>query len=167
LIRPANTQFLLSFEQVDYSALANVPVGIGLCVYAASRLSVPISAVQVALFLLLIVTGVVVLYSLLFMFAVTSVWLIRQTSVNHLWFYAVSLARYPHDIYRRFAGGTLWFALVFVVPLLMVTNLPASVMVRTFAGPMVAYMVLLSLILLGLSTVVCRLALKWYRSASS
>jgi len=167
LVRPANTQFLLSFERVDYSALANVPVGVALCVYAASKLSAPITVAQLAVFLVLIAAGVVVLYSLLFVFAITSVWLIRQTGVNHLWFYAVSLARYPQDIYRRFAGGALWFTLVFVVPVLMVTNLPASVMVRTFSGVMVVYMVILSLVLLALSAVVSRIALRWYRSASS
>jgi ABC-2 type transport system permease protein len=116
---------------------------------------------------LLIGAGVLILYSLLFMFAVTSVWLIRQTGIDHLWFYAVNLARYPAEIYRRFAGGTLWFALVFVVPVLMVSNLPANVMVRTFDPYMVGHVLVVGLFLLLLSGAVLRLALRWYRSASS
>lgn len=167
LVRPAHPQFLLSFRKIDFSPLANVPVGVAICFYALSQQSAVITWPRVTLFAMLIVSGVMILYSLLFMFAVTAVWLIRQTGVNHLWFYAVSLARYPADIYRRFAGGTLWFALVFVVPVLMVSNLPAAVMVRTFEPWMVVYILGVGVVMLGLSTLVLTWALRWYRSASS
>jgi len=167
LIRPASAQFLLSFDRVDYSSLANVPVGAAICIVAAVGQGTPVTADKVLLFLLLVGGGVLVLYSLLFTFAVTSVWLIRQTGVDHLWFYAVSLARYPAEIYRRFAGGALWFALVFVVPVLMVSNLPASVVVRTFQPYMVVHVLVVGLVMLLLSMAVFRLALRWYRSASS
>jgi len=95
------------------------------------------------------------------------VWLIRQTGLDHLWFYAVSLARYPAEIYRPFAGGVLWFTLVFILPVLMVSNLPANVMVRTFEPGMVAYILAAGVVLLALSNVAFRFALRWYRSASS
>lgn len=167
LVRPVNAQFLLSFQRVDYSALANVPVGIGLCVYAAVKNGESVSLWQVGLFAVLIFSGVMILYAVLYMFSITSVWLVRQTGVDHLWFYAVSLARYPAEIYQRFAGGVLWFVLVFVVPILMVSNLPASVMVRTFSGTMAAYVMLAGLVLLAVSTGVSHWALRWYRSASS
>ncbi len=167
LMRPASAQFLLSFERVDFAALANVPVGAALCVGAVVAQATTITSARVVLFLALIGVGVLILYSLLFMFAVTSIWLIRQTGIDHLWFYTVSLSRYPAEIYRRFAGGTLWFGLVFVAPVLMVTNLPANVMVRSFEPFMVGYVVASSFVLLGLSTVVFRVALRWYRSASS
>jgi ABC-2 type transport system permease protein len=167
LVRPASAQFLLSFERMDYAALATTPVGIGLCVYAAIAQGQQVTATQIVLFAVLIAAGVLILYALLFMFAVTSVWLIRQTGIDQLWFYTVSLARYPAEIYRRFAGGALWFGLVFVVPVLMVANLPANVMVRTFEPFMVGYVAASSLILLAISSLVFRFALRWYRSASS
>jgi len=167
LVRPASPQFLLSFERIDFSPLASVPVSIALCVYATRMIDAQIIAAQIALFCMLIVGGVIILYSLLFMFAITSVWLIRQTGIDHLWFYTVSIARYPAEIYRKFAGGALWFGLVFVLPVLMVSNLPANVMVRTFEPFMVVYVMVSGIVLLGVCTVVFRLALRWYRSASS
>ncbi|MGB0716509.1 MAG: ABC transporter permease [Phycisphaerae bacterium] len=167
LVRPASAQFLLSLERIDYSALANVPVALILCTYGAINQGVEITAIKVVLFCLLIVSGVITLYSLLFMFAITSVWMIRQTGIDHLWFYAMSLARYPADIYRPFVGGALFFLLVFVVPILMVSNLPATVMVRTFSPWMVGYVMFLSLVFLGLSSVVFQYAIRSYRSASS
>lgn len=167
LVQPVNAQFLLSLQRIDYSALTNVPVGLAVCAYAVNGQGVILSAGRVGLFFALIAAGVLILYSLLFMFAVTSVWFIRQTGIDHLWFYMVSLARYPADIYRHFAGGTLWFALVFVIPLLMVSNLPANVIVRTFEPLMVVHLFASGLVLLALSTVVLKFALRWYRSASS
>ncbi len=167
LLRPASAQILLSFERVDYSSLARIPIGGTLCVYALVSLEQTVTASQIGLFFVLVLSGVVIMYSLLFMFAVSSVWLIRQTSIDHLWFYAVSLARYPAEIYRQFAGGFLYFALVFVVPLLLVANLPANVMVRAFDPYLAAYFVVSCLVLLGVSSLAFRFALRWYRSASS
>jgi len=167
LVRPANAQFLLSFERIEYAPLANLPVGAALCIYAILKQGTGVTVTQIGLYLLLVGGGVMILYALLFSFAVMSVWLIRQTGVDHLWFYAVSLARYPAEIYRRFAGGVLWFSLVFIVPVLMVANLPANVMMRTFEPCMVAYVLISGLVMLAISSVVFRFALRWYRSASS
>lgn len=167
LLKPANTQFLLSFQQISYPSLANVPVGIGVCLHAVHDAGRSLTALQVGLFGALVATGVVVLYSVLFMFALTSVWLIRQTGVDHLWFYAVSLARYPAEIYRRFMGGAIYFTLVFAVPLLLVSNLPTNVVMRTFEPWMVPYFPVAAVALLALSHAVLRVALRSYRSASS
>lgn len=167
LLRPANTQFLLSFERINYAAFFNFPVAVVICVVAVVQEGRGVSAGQVALFAALIVVGITTLYALMFMFAVTSVWLIRQTGLEQLWFYTVSLARYPAEIYQNFAGGALHFALVFVLPVLLVSNLPANVVMRAFDRNLVIYFAFLSLVLLGLSSVVFKLALRWYRSASS
>lgn len=167
LVRPANAQFLLSLERVEYSGLANVPVAIGLTAYGVAGTEYVVGLSEVFLYALLVIAGVMILYSLLFMFAITSIWLIRQTGVDHLWFYAVSLARYPAEIYKPFMRGVLFFVLVYILPVLMVSNLPARVMVRAVDPFLVAYIGIAALALLGMSTVVFRLALKGYRSASS
>ncbi len=167
LVKPANTQFLLTFERIDFASLANLPVGIALCTYAAIQGGFTITFGHSVLFVLLIGTGVCMLYAMLFMFALTSVWLIRQTGLDALWFYAMSLSRYPAEIYRGFAGGTLWFVCVFVVPVLMVANLPANVMVRTFTTPFIINFIVAAAVLLILSNIALRWALRSYRSASS
>ena len=167
LVRPASAQFLLSFERIDFAPLANVPVAVAMCGYAVVAGNHAVNLTQVLLFMILIAGGVLILYAMLFTFAVTSVWLIRQTGVDHLWFYAVNLARYPAEIYRHFAGGLLFFTLVFVVPVLMVCNLPANVMVRTFEPFMVGYVLVSGIVLLVVSSFVFRIALRYYRSASS
>lgn len=167
LIRPASAQFLLSCGRVDYSATANVAVGAGICLYAANVAGQSVTVGSLLLFLALVAVSLTILYSVLFMFAVTSVWLIRQTGLEQLYFYAVNLARYPNEIYKPFLGGALWFVLVFVVPIMLVSNLPAQVVMRTFDWWMVLHLAGSALVLLSLSGLVFRGAMRWYRSASS
>ncbi|GJM25930.1 MAG: ABC transporter permease [Phycisphaerae bacterium] len=167
LLKPANTQFLLSFERISYTALANVPLGVILCVYAFSKLDVTPTVQHVSMFVVLVCSGVITLYSLMFMFSATSVWLIRQTSASHFWFYLTSCSKYPAEIYKPMVRGVLWFALTFVFPVLIVANLPANVMVRVFEPYLVAYALFIAVGLLLLSSLVFNWAMRRYRSASS
>jgi ABC-2 type transport system permease protein len=169
LLKPASTQFLISFERVEYASLPNLPLGVGMCIYAAAKLGLHPSVGQVGLFIGLIVCGVVILYALMFMFAASSVWMVRMTSADHFWFYVTSCARYPAEIFRPLARGTFYFALTFVLPVLLVANLPASALVEQgiFRPWLGVYAALAAVVLLILSSVVFKFALRSYRSASS
>lgn len=169
LLKPASPQVLLSFEHVDYSALPNALLGLGLCGYSVHQLGLSVSALDVLLFGVLVISGVATLYGMMFMFSTSSVWLIRQTSVSHFWFYLTSCAKYPAEIYRPLARGVLWFALTFVMPVLIVANLPASTVVRAghFQPWVIGYALLAAAVMVILSVLLFRWALRWYRSASS
>ncbi|NOX59186.1 MAG: ABC transporter permease [Planctomycetes bacterium] len=167
LLKPVSTQFLLSLERMDYAALANAPLGLFLCGYAFVQTGASLTAANVVMYALLVCSGVITLYSLMFMFSATSVWLIRQTSASHFWFYLTSCSKYPAEIYKPMVRGVLWFVLTFIFPVLIVANLPASVMVRSFEPFLVVYAVVSAALLLMLSSLVFNWALRWYRSASS
>jgi ABC-2 type transport system permease protein len=167
LLKPVSTQFFVSMERVDYTAVANALLGIGLCVYAGGKLEIAVTPGGVALFVLLLGSGVVTLYALMFIFTATSVWMIRQTSASHFWFYLTGCARYPAEIYQPLARGGLWLVLTFVLPVLIVANLPANVMVRSFTPGMIAYAVVIAVVILLVSRRVFSFALRSYRSASS
>ena len=168
LLKPASPQFLLSLERIDYAALANAPLGAFLCIYCAIKLHLDIGIAQVGLFVLLVSSGVLTLYGLMFMFATTSIWFIRQTGASHFWFYLTSCAKYPAEIYKPLVRGVLYFVLTFVFPVLIVANLPARVMVRRAFSPwMVVYAAVIATAIVLLSLGFFRWALRWYRSASS
>lgn len=168
LLKPASPQFLLSLERIDYAAMANAPLGMFLCVYCAIKLGIHVGVWQVGLFAMLIVSGVLTLYGLMFMFATTSIWLIRQTGASHFWFYLTSCAKYPAEIYKPLVRGMLYFALTFIFPVLIVANLPASIVVRDIFSPwMVVYAVIISGVIVLTSSIFFTWALRWYKSASS
>ncbi len=169
LLKPANPQFLISLERFDYAALPNAPLGLFLCGFAAHRLGVSVTLTDVLLYGVLVICGVLLLYAMMFIFSTSSVWLIRQTSAAHFWFYLTSCAKYPAEIYQPLARGTLHFALTFIIPVLIVANLPANAMVREahFQPWLVGYAVAATVVICALSAAVFHWALRWYRSASS
>ena len=102
--------------------------------------------------------------------AATSVWLGRNQTLYDFWFYITNFSRYPMEIYRGTIGGPLQWAFTFIVPVLVVVNVPA----RLLAKPLAAQNWPLALFGLGaaagslwISRLVFQSAMRAYRSASS
>jgi ABC-2 type transport system permease protein len=84
-----------------------------------------------------------------------------------MWWLVTSLMRYPKDIF----AGT-WFAPVswfftFIVPVLIIVNVPACGMVKVLEPQLVLFMLAATVVLLFGSRTFFRFALQKYRSASS
>jgi ABC-2 type transport system permease protein len=85
-----------------------------------------------------------------------------------MWWLFTTLMRYPREVF----AATSWARPVgafftFVVPILLVTNVPANVMVQTLDRRFIAGMVVATAALLLVSRAFFRKALRSYRSASS
>lgn len=170
LLKPIDTQFLISFEKLDLGALCHLALPLGLLGYALSELGTPISPVAVALYLALIVMGVAFFYSLMVALASTSVWFGRNQGLYEFWFYITIFARYPRQIYRGWpAGDLLRVAFSYVLPILLVVTVPAQVIVGQTLEP--SWLLLVSAAAAGLglwlSRWIFQRALRSYRSASS
>ncbi|MFT5527082.1 MAG: ABC-2 type transport system permease protein [Pirellulaceae bacterium] len=179
LLKPIDTQFLISFNKVDWSSLSNFGVGLLLLVYAALQLSErPISpidfgVVTIALYFFYLLCGVAILYSLMIALAATSIWLGRNQSLYNFWFYITNFSRYPMEIYKTGYGLPLYYTFTFVVPVLIVVNIPAKVMAQPVATtpesivPLAVFAIFATLGSLLASRWVFKRALLSYRSASS
>lgn len=173
LLKPIDTQFLVSLQRVEWSSGGNLLVGIALVLISASYIQAPIGPLQAALYGMFLICGVVILYSLLFSFAAVSVWLGRNTSLLDFWFYIVSFSRYPMEIYQGRLGSPIRWFFSFIIPVLVAVNVPARVLVRPLY-PQATGDWLFALgapVAAAASFAVCRwiftLALRSYRSASS
>ncbi|XZE19009.1 ABC transporter permease [Pirellulaceae bacterium SH449] len=179
LLKPVDTQFLISFRKVEWSALSNFVFGIVILIYAlvqlSSRTEPPwvFQPLVLGLYVFYICCGVAILYSLMICLAATSIWLGRNQSLYDFWFYITNFSRYPADIYQGSWGIPLWYLFTFIVPVLVVVNVPA----RLLAQPLVptqnwewglAFFALMATVLaLLLSRFVFLRALRSYSSASS
>ena len=176
LLKPIDTQFLISFQRVEWSTLSNFFVGLIMLGYSVYQLvtrdtnPLTLSPVAVLIYPLFILCGIVVLYSLMITLAATSIWLGRNQTLYNFWFYITNFSRYPMEIYSGPAGVALRSFFTFIIPVLVVVNVPARVM----AKPLVASGWFLPLFTL-VATVGSVLASRWvfrkalssYRSASS
>lgn len=130
LLKPIDTQFAVSLERVEWSALGNVAFGLGLMAYSLFRVEYLPGVVQIVLYPLYVACGVAILYSLMIALAASSVWLGRNQTLYDFWFYITNFARYPMEIYRGRIGLPLRRIFTFFIPVLIVINVPARLLVR-------------------------------------
>jgi ABC-2 type transport system permease protein len=167
LLQPIDEQFLISFRNVEWSTVPNVLMGVGLMGYSLHGLGWSVDAVRVTAFAVTFGCAVAMTYSFLMMLASTSVWMIKNQSLFELWWLFTSLMRYPREIYRGPWGLPVGWFFTWVVPVLVVVNVPANAMVKALEPAMVGYVLVVTAVLVWLSRAFFRRALRSYRSASS
>jgi ABC-2 type transport system permease protein len=168
LLRPIDEQFLVSTRWVDWSAVASVLLGTGVMGVALYNLQWAFNALQAGAFLALFTCGVAMAYSFILLLSSLSVWMVRNQNLMELWWLFTTLMRYPREIYQGRWGFPFGLFFTFVVPVVLVVNVPARVMVKPLYDPyLFAIMVGGSLALLWASRRFFLFALRSYRSASS
>jgi ABC-2 type transport system permease protein len=170
LLKPIDTQFLISLNKVDWSALSNFFFGGALLVYSLARLEQQPTLIQVVLYPIYVVCGVAIFYSLMIALAATSVWLGRNQALYEFWFYITNFSRYPMEIYRGTIGSPLRTFFTFVIPLLVVVNVPARLMAKPLdaqSWPLAIFALAAAIASVWASRMIFNRAMLSYRSASS
>jgi len=170
LLKPIDTQFLISLGRVEWSSLSNFVYGLGLLGYSLWALQHVPRLDQLLLYPLFILCGVSILYSLTISLASTSIWLGRNQSLYDFWFYITNFARYPREVYHGTYGTPLRMFFTFIIPVLVVVNVPAELIVKTLSWEnwlLAGYALLAAVLSLFGSRWVFQRALLSYRSASS
>ncbi|HZZ78789.1 MAG TPA: ABC-2 family transporter protein [Gemmataceae bacterium] len=166
LLKPIDEQFLISCKHIDWSCMPNFLLGVGIMVIAYWKGGWDIHPGQVLAFILLFSSGLVLAYGFLMLLTSASVWMMRNQSLFEAWWLFSTLMRYPREIFQNWASpaGLFFF---FVVPIMLVTNVPARAMVKTLDWWLGVYAVAAAIFVAWLSRFVFRRALQRYRSASS
>src|SRR5262249_54795664 len=128
LLKPIDTQFLISLQRVDWSSLSNFFFGGGLLAYALWQLDHQPGLAKIVLYPFYVACGVAILYSLMIALASTSIWMGRNQTLYDFWFYITNFARYPMEIYDSFWLLRAFFT--FVIPVLVVVNVPARLLAK-------------------------------------
>ena len=179
LLKPIDTQFLVSFRRVDWSALSNFAAGFIIALIALYSLAnrqvdpmVP-SVLSILLYIVFLACGVAIMYSLMICLSATSIWLGRNQTLYNFWFYITNFSRYPMEIYNRGWGRPLYGFFTFIIPVLLVVNIPARILARPISPQtwedqlLVGWGLIATLLSLLISRWVFKRALLSYRSASS
>ncbi|SDD39141.1 ABC transporter permease [Auraticoccus monumenti] len=123
LVKPADSQLLASIQVVRPQALVDVVVGLGVIVFATTRLGGALGPVDVGLFLLTLVCGVVVIYSFILALSTMAFWFVRLDNVLAIFQSLFGQAgRWPITIFP----GWLRVMLTFVVPVAFAVTVPSQ-----------------------------------------
>jgi len=170
LLKPIDTQFLISLRRVEWSSLSNLALGLVLLGYSFVHLAYIPEVVQVVLYVLYVICGVAIYYSLMIALASSTVWMGRNQTLYDFWFYITTFSRYPMEIYTGPWGQPLRSFFTFIIPVLVVVNVPARMLVRLLEKqnwPLAGFTILAAAASVAASRWVFQLALANYRSASS
>lgn len=165
LLLPVNPRFLISLRQLDWGAFVNAASALVVMGYAAARLGLRPDALQLAGFGLLCVAGVLIHYALMFMLATVSFWTVQAQGLVWGYYNLFNVARVPD---AAFPSGPFKVVFTWVLPMLLVANVPAKLLAEKLSSPW-EMLLLLSLAgaVLGISGLVWRLSVRRYTSASS
>ncbi|MAE65278.1 MAG: ABC transporter permease [Phycisphaeraceae bacterium] len=170
LLKPIDTQFLISFHRIEWSSLTNFAYGLVVLGYSLVGMGHVPNPIEIVLYIVYVLCGVAIMYSLIICLAATSVWMGRNQSLYDFWFYITTFSRYPMEIYKGPIGRPLAFAFTFVIPIMLAMNIPARIMAFPLADqnwPLILIGLAATIGALIASRFVFKLALAGYRSASS
>jgi len=164
LLLPVNTRFLVSFRQVDLGGFVNSAGALCVIGYALHRLGHTPGLAQVAGFLLLVLVGILIHYSLMLMLSATSFWTVRAQGIVWGYYNLFNIARLPDEAFR----GAFKAVFTFALPMLLVSNVPVKLLVDKLGSPLEMLLLLaLAVLIYAASELLWRTALKRYTSASS
>lgn len=173
LLKPIDTQFLISLQRIDWSGAANFLFGLCLLGFSLGHLHYRPGMAQIVLYPAYVLCGVAILYALMISLSATSVWLGRNQTLFDFWFYITNFSRYPMEIYTGRVGTPLRHVFTFLIPVLIVVNVPARLLVRPLAPHdwqdwlLPAFTLFATAASLAVSRWIFTRALLSYRSASS
>jgi len=168
MLLPVDTQFALSTRQFGFDSVINGGVSVAIIGLALSKLGLHPSAGQFLLYGAAIGLGIAIHYSLMFFLTTLSFWIVRAQGLVYGYYNLFNIARYPDSIFPR--GGFFKFVFSWIIPVILVANVPARVLIRAADGSIVSpflHLAAAAFLVLALTRCVWKIALSRYTSASS
>jgi len=162
LLRPVDIQFLASFRRWRALALFDLLLGAGVLAVATAQMHAAPGPARVAVFLAALAAGMLTLYALLLAGAALVFW---SPGTLFTWIFdgLFQLARYPLGLYP----GWLRLMLTWIVPVGVITTVPAEALAGTLSPDALAGSAGLAAVLFVAASALFRRAVRRYEGASS
>ncbi len=122
LAQPGNPLFMISTRKIDLDGACNTALAAGIVVYALRQMDIAPGAGTTALYVFMILLGLVIHYSTVVMLVSLSFWIMRLQGVEQGYFGLFDLSRLPRGALR----GLMELAFVYIFPAVLVSNIPAD-----------------------------------------
>lgn len=165
LLQPIDSQFSVSVRRFGFDSFVTSLVGGVIVAFSLFKLGIMPGAAQIALYLVCCALGLGIHYSILFGLATLSIWIVRAQGLIYGYYNVFNVARYPADVFR----GVFRFIFSWIIPVMIVANVPARVLIRGFENPWpnVLHLAAATALVVSVTRMFWFFALKRYSSASS
>ncbi|MGE6575990.1 ABC transporter permease [Paenibacillus xylanexedens] len=161
LTKPIDSQFYVSFKNVNYSQLFNVFPGILMIVYVFYTTPLEINITTLLIYLIYLILGMLIYYSVWFIWTALSFWLPNIRSRERLFLDAILMARFPLPIYK----GLFGILFTYIIPLAVIANPAALVLMGKLTWVEGIVVLILALVMVSISRIVWQKGLNSYSSA--
>ncbi len=165
LLLPMDAQFSVSTRQFGLDNVVNAGIGVAFVLFSLGKLGVVPSPGQVGWYVIAVLLGSTVHYSIMFALATFSFWIVRAQGLIYGYYSLINVSRYPSEVF----GGLFKFVFTWLIPVIVVANSPARILARASVQPLglILQLAVVSALSLTLSRLFWRRALRRYSSASS
>ncbi|MFT7486585.1 MAG: ABC-2 type transport system permease protein [Candidatus Paceibacteria bacterium] len=122
LVRPVSSLFFISLREFAANSFLNVLLALGICIYALATYSEPLGAGRIALYILLLLNGMVLYFILHIAFLIPVFWMHSARGLGELFFSVSKYCERPERIF----DGYLRRILVSILPMSLVASRPAQ-----------------------------------------
>lgn len=163
LVKPVNSQFMLSFQKVSPAYLGNLVLTISWLIWSLTQLKDPFIWSRLALLLIGIPTSLAITYSMRFFFSATALIFTRAENINYIWYQIYRMGTRPDTIYPSW----LRYVVLTILPVGFIASVPARLILEESNFILMFASVGVAAVAVFLSSRYWHLALRNYSSASS
>ena len=163
LLKPISSQLWLSLRFISPWGKPSILVGLVLIVFGVINSNVKIDLLSISFAILMIISSLLILYSLWFLIATTSIWFVKVWNANEVLRSTLVASRYPLSAYP----DSLRKIFTFILPIAFLTTIPAQAILNNVSITLISLTLFVSLIFFLISTKFWVFALRFYTSASS
>jgi ABC-2 type transport system permease protein len=162
LLKPVDSQFLVSVRNINLFRMSDIVLGL-IVIYWAMRQLPAVGYSNLMLSALLIVSGMTMVYCLWLFLATMSFWFVKVENITELFNAFFSSGRLPISAFP----GWVRRILTYIVPIAFITTIPAEALTGRLNPSNVLISIVIAVLLLVVSRIFWRFALRNYTSASS
>lgn len=163
LAQPGNVMFMATTRKIDPDSLINSVVAIAVVIYSAHQLGLHPGWDVLALYAFMVACGVIIHYSVLVLCITPAFWITSAQGIEGSYFTLSEFSRIP----RQAFVGVAKVAFVWALPMVVVSNVPASTLLEGPRLPLVLWIAGITAAWFTTAVVVFQRGLRRYSSASS
>lgn len=162
LIKPIDSQFLLSLSMINFAGLFRTILGSIVLVYMLSITHTAVTIVNLAGFLVLGIFGLILVYAFWFITVTLLIWYPRLSNLIDLLYNVTGITRYPQEMVYEIKN----YVLFFLLPLTLVMATPAKILLHKVLFGDIAGLLFFTVLIFLASRWFWKFALRFYTSAS-
>lgn len=164
IVKPINLVFNMSTHSVNFgSGVSNILLGLFMLIRTISLLSIKVTLQGMLISTLSLIFGLVIYFGLSLMINLIAFWVIKTDSIYEIFMNSTDLSRYPGQIF----SPKIEYAITYILPMQLISVFPTMYLLGEKNGTIVIQQLFYMVLVLIASSIMIKLALKRYASASS